>query len=361
MKTLLTSLVIILGSGAWLFSALRLEERQIHNLQIPLGQPHEIVWPCEVAIVGDLGENGLRIGANIGRGWRGEAAGHARYRFYVPADGTYTLWAYVDWFDECANAVYVQFDEADKIILGNDPVYQQWHWVRGIDTKLSKGTHVLTLSNHSDHIALETLFLSSSPHALPDQSEHVFSDIFYEGFDGCDQGNFNQWDAVSGKWQVLNPFDEMAFNQNILVNRTETDAILVCPQRVKPHMSIQVSIFHSEEPDNLMQAGIRFGIEDDTNYYHLSWRDTHVRLYRFNNGTKKLLSEFTSPFIAGKWHDITIALHVGHCEITIDQEETQTIATADPIVGQIALTAQKQTSIYFDNIHIRENNDAPTR
>ena len=99
----------------------------------------------------------MRIGPNIGRGWCNEAAGSAEYKFYLPADGLYTIWTYALWHDECSNAVFAQIDDQKKAILGNDPVYNQWHWVRGFSIDLKKGSHTLHLSNHSDNIAVQIM------------------------------------------------------------------------------------------------------------------------------------------------------------------------------------------------------------
>ena len=41
--------------------------------------------------------------------------------------------------------------------IGGGEIYNQWHWVRGFEVYLEKGTHTLVLSNHSDHICVQTV------------------------------------------------------------------------------------------------------------------------------------------------------------------------------------------------------------
>jgi len=182
-KTVLISIAIIICIIVYGFFAVKKETGPEFAVSIDLAKPLAIEWPCEVSIVGDNGEKGLRIAPKVGRGWRGEAGGKADYRFFIPQDGKYHIWAYCLWFDECANAVFAQIDNQDKAIVGNDPVYNKWHWVRGFDVTLKKGTHSLVLSNHSDHIAIQKIVFSNSS-APPQQTGLVFSDIFYDGFDG---------------------------------------------------------------------------------------------------------------------------------------------------------------------------------
>jgi len=160
------------------YSSVRVEQKRSLGIAVDLSKPLSIVWPFETAVVGELGEKGLRIGPEIGRGWRGEAGGKATYKFYVPQKAEYHIWGYCLWFDECANAVFIKIDDLDKAILGNDPVYRKWHWVRGFSVKLEKGTHTLVLSNHSDHIAIQKLLMNTSGNNGPEKSEVVFRTYF---------------------------------------------------------------------------------------------------------------------------------------------------------------------------------------
>ena len=190
LKRIIFPVIIISCVITYGFFSIKKEPDQEFAVSVDLAAPLAIEWPCEVSIVGDNGEEGLRIAPKAGRGWKNEAGGKAGYRFFIPEDGEYLLWAYCLWYDECTNAVYAQIDDEDKAIIGNDPVYSKWHWVRGFNVSLKKGTHDLQLSNHSDHIALQKILFSSSPTTEPQQASVVFSDMFYDGFDGCDQGNF---------------------------------------------------------------------------------------------------------------------------------------------------------------------------
>ena len=240
-KTILFLIAILACLIAYSFFAVKKESGPEFAVSIDLGKPLAIQWPCEVSIVGDSGEKGLRIAPKVGRGWREEAGGKASYRFFIPEDGRYHIWAYCLWFDECANAVFAKIDDQDKAIVGNDPVYNKWHWVRGFDINLKKGTHNLVLSNHSDHIALQKIVFSNSA-TEPQQTGLVFSDIFYDGFDGCDQGNFTSWQQINGSWLVQNPDSATFLIENSLIGQSQNKAFIIYKNRELQDYNLDISI-----------------------------------------------------------------------------------------------------------------------
>ncbi len=152
MSTIGRGLKTVVGAGAvlaiaivYFVSGISLSGDTVEEIWLDMARPVTIEYPFELVEIGENGEPGLCIGPNIGRGWLAEAGGAATYNFYAPRDGEYVIWAYCLWQDECTNAIYVQIDEADKAIIGNDPVFKRWHWVRAFTISLSRGFHVLRL------------------------------------------------------------------------------------------------------------------------------------------------------------------------------------------------------------------------
>lgn len=351
-------------AGIYLASSIQIEQDKIHNLEIDASKPVDIMWPCEISFVGSRGEQGLRIGANIGRGWRGEAGGLARYRFYVPADDNYTIWVYALWYDECSNAIYAKIDDGTQAILGNDPVYGQWHWVRGFSLNLSKGTHTLELANHSDHVAIQRLFLTNSPLTGPEDGLEVFSDIFYDGFDGCDQGNFELWEQISGNWQVHNPFDQMCLVENSLDGQSEdgNQALLIIRNDQWRDYVVNISVQLPEYTSGGAAAGICFGVVSATEYYQLRWRieldnQAKMEVVRVVGGGIEVLNWFRCPWEFGSWHEIEIALRANAICVAIDGVfQSETLVTEE-IRGGMGLWLHNQITCYFDDIHIRQTAD----
>jgi hypothetical protein len=355
-KTILISIAIIACIVLYSFFAVKKETGPEFAISIDLAKPLAIEWPCEVSIVGDSGEKGLRIAPKVGRGWRGEAGGKADYRFFIPEDGKYHIWAYCLWFDECANAVFAQIDDQDRAIVGNDPVYNKWHWVIGFDVALTKGTHSLVLSNHSDHIAIQKIVFSNSA-ADPQQTGLVFSDIFYDGFDGCDQGNFTSWQQIEGLWLVENPGLAMCLIENSLIGQSKGKAFITYKnsdwQDYCLDVSVKVQPFDSEDA----AVGICFGLTEPNSFYQLKIKpaaSSKTAKIAVIDNEATTLSEFELPFEINKWQQIQIALKEGFIEVICGQNQPVKMQTSKKITGGIGLLLEDRMTAYFDNIHVRK-------
>lgn len=359
-KKLVIILVILICVVFYGYSAIHTNSRKVHNVSIDMGTPLSIVWPFEVSIVGDMGEKGLRIGPKIGRGWRDEAGGEASYKFYIPEEDRYHIWTYCLWFDKCTNAIFAQIDGFDKAILGNDPVYNQWHWVRGFDVDLEKGTHTLVLSNHSDHISLQKVLFTNSDSITPADCSLVFSDIFYDGFDGCDQGNFASWKVVSGQWLVRNPTEQMYLIENALVGKSEDNAFIIYKSDVWSGYSLNIAIRTIVAQSTDGTVGICFGLKDTGQYHQLKWRHAEnadtvkMEINRKTAEQTEVLADFEVPWDTGTWHHVEISLNADNIVVRVDNAEPVETPINYEIVGGIGLLLEGKITAYFDDIHVRE-------
>lgn len=354
-KTVLISIAILSCIILYSFFAVNKETGPEFAVSIDLAKPLAIQWSCEVSIVGDGGEKGLRIPPKVGRGWRGEAGGKADYRFFIPEDGKYHIWAYCLWFDECANAVFAKIDDQDKAIVGNDPVYNKWHWVRGFDVTLTKGTHSLVLSNHSDHIAIQEFVFSNSP-APPQQTGLVFSDIFYDGFDGCDQGNFTNWQQIEGSWLVENPGSASCLIENSLIGKSRDRAFITYKNNEWQDYCLDVSVRALPFDSDDAAVGICFGLTDPNNFYQLKIDPSGKEYAKASviDSNSETISEFELSFEIDKWQQVQIALKQGFIEIICGDNEPVNIQTTKKITGGIGLLLEGRLTAYFDNIHVRK-------
>jgi hypothetical protein len=241
------------------------------EITVNMNRPLWIELPCQILPVGTDGTRGLWIAPKSGRGWKGEAGGLARYRFWAPRSGKYTVWGYCYWNDACTNAVFVKVDQMARAILGNDPIFAEWHWIRGFDLYLEQGPHLLELSNHSDGIAVLRVLLTTDDLKTPEGAGSVSADLFYDDFNGCDNGNFARWRTIRGQWSVLHCGDKTKPEENFLQGRADTDALLVFDSQSWSGYRFNVLIgpVQGEQPQSA--AGVCFGLQSPDNYYRLQW------------------------------------------------------------------------------------------
>jgi hypothetical protein len=358
-KKITPTLFILMCVIAYVYSAINVHTTQTFSVNVDLGKPLAIFWPMEVAIVGDMGEKGLRIGPKIGRGWRREAGGKATYRFYVPEDGRYFIWAFCLWFDKCTNAVFARIDNSKKAIIGNDNIYKQWHWVRGYAIKLKKGAHDLELSNHSDHISLQKILLINSATALPDDCGLIFSDIFYDGFDGCHIGNFTSWQPVSGEWHVQMPPKQTCFFENALIGKSQDRSFIMYGGDEWSDYSLNVAVKSFPSRDVNAAVGVCFGVED-ANYYHcLRWQaiegtdNFKIEVSRRTYEETQALAVYEMPWQIDKWNEIEIALNQDNISVKAGDLEPIKIPTTYSVKGGIGFLLEGDMTAYFDDVHVR--------
>jgi hypothetical protein len=358
-KKSISTLFVLVCVITYVYSAVKIHTGQIFSVNVDLSKPLTIIWPMEVSIVGDMGEKGLRIGPKIGRGWRNEAGGKATYRFYIPDDGKYFIWAYCLWFDKCTNAVFARLDNMNKAIIGNDNIYKQWHWVRGYAIRLKKGAHDLELSNHSDHISLQKIRLINSATTLPDDSGLIFSDVFYDGFDGCHIGNFASWQPVSGEWSVKMPPKQNCFFENALIGKSQERAFIMYRGDEWSDYSLNVAVKPSLSGDGKATVGVCFGVEDPNQYHCLKWRPMEgigkceVEVSKTEQQEIQVLGVFETAWQTDKWNKIEISLKEEDISVRINNLEPIRTSARYYIKGGIGFLLEGKITAYFDDVHVR--------
>jgi len=352
--------LVLLGTFAYGTSAFHVDaNREVVSVSVNLAKPESIIWPFEISVVGDEGEKGIRIPPRVGAGWTGGTGGQAGYRFYVPEDGKYNIWTYAWWYDQCSNAVYAQVDLGEKVILGNDPIYGQWHWTRGCAVQLKKGPHALTLSNHSDHISLQKILFVNSGWVHPEDCSLVFSDVFYDGFDGCDIGNFASWDVRAGVWTVEKPRPEIRCIGNALLGVSQNEATIVYRGDDWSQYSFHASVRTAGAEGSQAAAGMLFGMQDAEHYHQLVWtpvkgtNTVQMELSRREAQTREVLGSFPVEWAAEQWHEVEIVLGRQKTGVLVDQRLRIEVPTDQDITGGIGLHLRGTSKVYFDEIHVR--------
>jgi hypothetical protein len=348
--------LMVLAAGV---AGIRIRPASVHRIRIDVSRPREINAPFEIVPIGPHGERGLYIRPGAGKGWRGEAGGDATFRFEVPSDGTYHFWINALWHDACTNAIYARVDGMDKAILGNDPVFGQWHWVRGFSLDLTRGLHEMVLSNHSDNLALLEVLLTSSDTDLPDTTLPVYAELFYDGFDGCDDGNFAAWTKCSGDWKVEPREDATSRGQKMLTGSSRDTALITYAPEKWDRYVINVSARTVTATNPNASAAVCFALADSTHYLALQWSASRtpdtvdMRLLRRNGDEQDTLAQFSSPWDLGEWHDVEIGGGDGSLEAKVDGAVVCTLPFTGRHSGGIGLLLTGDTVAHFDDVHVK--------
>ena len=120
----------------------------------------------------------LEIAPNKGKGPDNrEKAAKAVFNFEVAEEGQFVLWLRV-WCDgECNNTFNARFNDGPIFLIGEDPTFKTWKWVKypvpknAPLTKLAAGTHTLTLYHRQDGIRVDQILLTTDRRYVPVEIE----------------------------------------------------------------------------------------------------------------------------------------------------------------------------------------------
>lgn len=343
-----------------IYVGLKQSPREKRSIWIDAARPISIEPPMGIVEIGANGELGLHLPTDAGRGWKGEGGGEATYQFFAPQDGSYTIWAWCLWHDACTNAVYAQFDDSAKAILGNDPVFGKWHWVKGFDVPLKAGFHRLRLSNHSANIAIQKVFLTNDPlQAPPDADPAPASSLFSDDFNGCDKGNLPMWRKVSGKWDTSHPADRKNAADNILTGISNDEALIIFDNDNWRDIHLTVSVFCDLQGDGEAYMAVRFAVASDNDYQEFrllpmpGGQEAIVRHVQCKSGAISTLAEGRIPWRQASWHELMLDACGERPSLLLDGGASFRGGKGGEVAGGVGLSLHSRMTASFDNVLVQ--------
>ena len=128
------------------------------------------------------------------------------------ATGKYHGWARVYWRDSCSNSASLKVGDGPERDLGNDCVYDSWHWVRAGQYLLQPGKVPVVIVEREDGIALDQLLFTRDPKYLPvgpisRQGEARGTRRFADDFSRSPGHGLEDWELLGGNWHINFSFD----------------------------------------------------------------------------------------------------------------------------------------------------------
>ena len=94
--------------------------------------------------------------------------GQATYSFNAKTAGVYTIWARALWQNGCGNSVTISVNGGPETTLGEDGMYETWHWVGGrARVKLKAGKNTLILKNRETGVQVDQFFFCQDSGYIP--------------------------------------------------------------------------------------------------------------------------------------------------------------------------------------------------
>ena len=93
---------------------------------------------------------------------------YAKYKFTLRKAGTFKLWVRHWWQDECANSLYITFDDGPQNLYGEDGTINRWRWsAMKVMIDLEEGEHTMVITPREDGLKFDTILLTTDVDFYP--------------------------------------------------------------------------------------------------------------------------------------------------------------------------------------------------
>jgi hypothetical protein len=340
---------------------------QEHQIWIEACRPLSVRQPLEVAGIGEHGEKGLccSLGGTVAMEDEG---GDAVYRFYVPATGRYRLWGYCCWLETEGDG-FVADIGGIRSVIHRTASTPQWQWLPFAEAQLLAGVATMTLTAEGGGFAIRRMFLCNNLDRKPTESLIEPIDIFFDDFDGCQEGEFDSWSRVSGQWSVHRRQDDKRPASKVLVGKSSSEAIISVGSPNWRGYSFMLDC-RAVSASGLASTAVRFYCDQEGNGLVLRWTpegtDGQVRmeLLREEPAGIRTIDCFAATWATSRWSELSVEASEGTLRVGVDSRPIRTIKTGDLGSGGIGLWLSGDVEVMFDNVQItgwRPRNPAAPR
>lgn len=347
--TIAAAMILAVVSGA------HLRVREPFHLMFEAEEMSDITPP--MAVADDRLASGFRaleIPFGAGKGFWNEAGGSAEKLVSLPRDDSYFMWFRSRWEGNCENAVFLQIDQSRRFVVGNDAIFNAWHWVKAGPFKLAAGPRKLRLSNHSHGIRIDKVEITNDPRYEPAGYGREVS-VFFDGFGGCDGQDYGSWTFLAGDWSIVgssiaNPRGTSA----TLAQTSGAEAMAVAHQLKWRDCDFETYVMSAGRG----KVGLVFAYEDRRNYRLVEWENARscpsnaITLSAVSGGRKQTVAKGGRGYRNDAWEVLGVRCKDGEVTVRADAVEALRVSGLRAAEGLIGLYAADNDCTYFDNVKV---------
>ena len=142
-----------------------------------------------------------------------EHTGKVKFTAKSEEAGTYIAWVHAKWRDTCSNSCSLKVADGTDFTVGNDDVFNVWHWVPAFKHTFAKGDNPVTISEREDGIFFDQILFTKDAAYVPTgaiTTAGVLRDIrrFADTFSRSPGHGNEGWEFEGkGKFEVSFSFD----------------------------------------------------------------------------------------------------------------------------------------------------------
>ncbi|MGQ9661167.1 MAG: hypothetical protein ACUVWX_02380 [Kiritimatiellia bacterium] len=326
---------------------------------VELASPQQITAPF---VVGEdpLLASGYALLLPEGAG-SARKTGKAVFTLQTPTTGVYYVWAYVLWRDSCGNSFSVQIDDLPAYLVGQDALYNTWHWVKAGRYNLEENrTHKLVVQEREDGIAVgqflftpQERFVPSGPFRKDGSTRGIRR--FADDFARSPGHGLEAWDLTSGHWEIAFSLDPNRIpNQYALVGQvaeSDTPALALIKGPDWEGCRLEFSVF--PEPGSCFGAVLERAAGDAESALQIEFfAGTDQGTIHVSSLAGRAVQHFRG-LRASQWHRIGIDRWAWILRILVDDEPVFQQFDLEPRPGGIGLVVRRG-SVFFDDLTVEE-------
>lgn len=286
-----------------------------------------------------------------------EHKGKATLTVNAASEGPYFAWARAHWRDTCSNSFSLKVGEQPEKDVGNDDVFNTWHWVPAGKFNLVQGKNPVVLTEREDGIELDQLLFTHDAAFQPtgqvspigcSRGVRRFADTFARspghGMDG--------WDLVAGDWHIAFSFDPNRIpNQYALVGAAaepgKGDALALI--QGAPWYGTRISFSINPLKDGKFGAVLDRGLDG---------QGALLAGFEMAGGHASAVADQARTDLGAamkldQWHRVTIERWAWILRIVVDGREVLARYDLAPRAGRIGLFVSSGSAV-FDDVDVEE-------
>ncbi|MBI4363881.1 MAG: hypothetical protein HY568_00470 [Candidatus Latescibacteria bacterium] len=292
-----------------------------------------------------------------------KVAGETAYPFEVSVPGTYFCWVRAKWQGTCSNSVTMAIapgsgaaagerrENRAQHLIGNDLVFNEWHWVRGPSFELKSGRYVCLVGTRESQPMVDCIVLTVDERFDPSPSEvgtaaapkgaaqdaEPFVDNFTSGTD--------RWMLGESEWLVVRRSGLSAVGP-LRAKLCLAQARTVPVQAARVECAVQLS--------PRVSAGVFFGKGPEDDYFVARLCGSHVgggasgklQICHQAGDTVRVLAETQVPsWSDAQWELLTVWFCGEHCRVYLTGRPVLEARLPRDATGNVGLYADGRDSM----------------
>ncbi len=211
-----------------------------------------------------------------------QAGAFVSYKFNIRSSGKYFIWLRTLWAGGCNNTFKISLDKSKKIIIGNDNLFDKWHWIQQCEYELTRGEHGVTVYNEESRTGLDKILLTSNPYYVP------------SGFGASSDFNINFSDGIPDFMQTkIIDFCEINTEEGIntmFIKPLDKDHKILFDKENDEKFDFEI-VLKFNGPIEKRNFGILFNFIDNNNYEKVEIGNhaiKHVQLFKGKETIQKI-------------------------------------------------------------------------